>query len=374
MVWMLTGGVLTLFYTILLLYFRRKWDRLKKDEVPAGFSPKIRFSVIVPARNEEQNVASCLQSIKSNDYPASLYEIMVVDDFSDDQTPQIVRQEGVRLIQLKDSVPDKLNSYKKKAIETGIAAAAGSYIVTTDADSTVSPQWLRTLAWIIETKAALFIAAPVRMKFQKGFFQRFQVLDFLSLQAVTAAAASSNTMSLCNGANLCYSKKTFQEVGGFEGIDKLASGDDLLLMHKVSVSFPGRLHYCLSESVIAETLPEPTVRAFLQQRIRWASKALVYQDLRIVGVLSLVYLINLFLLLLTLGALIDKQLWSFFFLFLGMKTFFELVFLFPAAKFFDQKKQLYIFPLLQPFHIFYTVVAGLLGRRVRYEWKGRRVR
>lgn len=371
---MLTGGILTLFYTILLLYFRRKWDRLKKDEVPAGFSPKIRFSVIVPARNEEQNVASCLKSIKSNDYPASLYEIMVVDDFSDDQTPQIVRQEGVRLIQLKDSVPDKLNSYKKKAIETGIAAAAGSYIVTTDADSTVSPQWLRTLAWIIETKAALFIAAPVRMKFQKGFFQRFQVLDFLSLQAVTAAAASSNTMSLCNGANLCYSKKTFQEVGGFEGIDKLASGDDLLLMHKVSVSFPGRLHYCLSESAIAETLPEPTVRAFLQQRIRWASKALVYQDLRIVGVLSLVYLINLFLLLLTLGALIDKQLWSFFFLFLGMKTFFELVFLFPAAKFFDQKKQLYIFPLLQPFHIFYTVVAGLLGRRVRYEWKGRRVR
>ena len=375
MYWYLTGSVLIVGYVVILFLFSKNWRRLKLVGAPPDFDPNVFFSIIIPARNEEAVIESCLSSVLAQDYPESLFEIIVVDDFSVDRTAEIAIEKGVKLIRMKDVIDQNINSYKKKAVETGIRAALGEYIVVTDADCMVPARWLRTLAWLIEQEKPVLIASPVKMKCTSyRFLNIFQCLDFLSLQGITAAAAGSGVMSLCNGANLCYSKKSFEEIKGFSGIDHLASGDDLLLMQKFSERYPGAIRYCLSGDVIVETFPEKTIKSFFKQRIRWASKAAVYREKKIIAILSLVYLVNLFPVLVAFTFFFSTSYIYLLFAFISMKTLSELYFLIPVAAFFKQNKLLRYFLLMQPFHIFYTVLTGLLGQKGSYEWKGRKVK
>lgn len=375
MFWYLFGGVILLIYSLLLILLRKDWTRLSYTKVPADFIPSVSFSVVIPARNEEKVIGYILDSALAQKYPSSLYEIILVDDFSEDKTAMIANEKGVRAIHLHEIVKNKINSYKKKAVEEGIKAAIGDYIVVTDADCIVPENWLRTLAWMIENQKPVMIAAPVKMHSPSfSFLGLFQSLDFLSLQGITAAATGSGKMNLCNGANLCYSKEAFIEVGGFEGVDQIASGDDLLLMHKFSEKYPGRVSYCLSEDVIVQTTPENTFKSFISQRIRWASKATVYKDKRITTTLSLVYLVNLFPFFLVIAVIISPDLGFLLLVFLIIKSIAELYFMIPVAVFFKQSKLLRYFLFMQPFHIAYTVIAGLLGQGRSYEWKGRKVK
>src|SRR5438552_106784 len=143
-----------------------------------------------------------------------------------------------------------------------------------------------------EEKNIVFIAAPVVLQNNSSVLQIFQAMDFLVLQGITAASVYKQFHSMCNGANLAYEKKAFEEVNGFESIDHIASGDDMLLMHKIRKKFPGRLNYLKSKKVIVSTQPMKTWKEFLNQRTRWASKARFYDDKRIFFVLLLVYLFN----------------------------------------------------------------------------------
>jgi len=193
---------------------------------------------------------------------------------------------------------------------------------------------------------------------------------------------------MCNGANLAYTKKAFEEVGGFTGIDNIASGDDMLLMHKIYKRYPDKVMFLRSKEVIVQTTPVNSIKDFFNQRIRWASKASKYDDKRIFAVLLIVYLFNLALIVLPVFALfkneiLDIRLYPFSFLIsvfelwlflIIIKTVIELFFLYPVAKFFGKQGMLWAFPLMQPFHILYTVIAGWLGRFGSYSWKERNVK
>jgi peptide/nickel transport system permease protein len=217
------------------------------------------------------------------------------------------------------------------------------------------------------------IAAPVSYKNTGSFLSVFQVLDFISLQGITAAAVGSGSHTLCNGANLCYSKEAFESVGKFSGIDHLPSGDDMLLMHKMKKSYPEKIGYLYAQDAVVTTAPSATLDLFIQQRIRWSSKALGYQDKIIFWILLLVYLVNFSLLVYLPVNLIETGNINNWFVFIGCKTLIELPFMYAAAKFFKQQKLLWWFLFMQPFHILYTVVAGWFGTFGSYKWKGRTV-
>jgi cellulose synthase/poly-beta-1,6-N-acetylglucosamine synthase-like glycosyltransferase len=375
MLWLLLTCCLLLPYTVLLLLYRYWWSKTKTVTVNSTFQPSTGFSIIIPARNEEQNINACLQSIAQLNYPNELFEVIVMDDFSTDATVATAQQfPFVKVLELKTLLNEKINSYKKKAIELGIAASTGDYIVTTDADCIVPENWLYNFAFIIQQKPTVFIAAPVAMKEERSAIKVFQSLDFLSLQGITAASVGAGFHSMCNGANLCYSKEAFYKVDGFKGVDHIASGDDMLLMHKLYKQYPNEVHYCKAADSIVLTEPVETVTAFFRQRIRWASKADKYDDKRIFVVLLLVYLLNVWLLVLAISCFFISNNLQLLLLALGIKTIAELFFLFPVARFFQKQQQLVWFPLAQPFHIVYTVIAGWLGKFGNYEWKGRTVR
>ena len=375
MLWLLLTLLLLVPYSVLLLLYRYWWSKSATLTVPDSFTATTSFTILIPARNEERNIANCLQSIQQLNYPIELIEVIVIDDFSDDRTTGIVKQfAGVHVIELKGLLKEKINSYKKKAIETGIEKARGNYIVTTDADCIVPANWLRNFAYIIEQKPTVFIAAPVAMKEESSLIKLFQSLDFLSLQGITAASVGAGFHSMCNGANLCYSREAFYKVGGFKDVDHIASGDDMLLMHKLYKQYPNEVHYCKATGSIVLTNPVETVAEFFRQRIRWASKADKYDDKRIFWVLLLVYLINVWFVVLFIAVCFNNSLWILLVTSLLFKTAIELVFLVPVARFFQKEKLLLWFPFAQPFHIIYTVIAGWLGKFGSYEWKGRMVK
>jgi len=372
-------------YILLILYYWRSWLGIPEYRVKSQKS-KTKITVVIPARNEEENIAACLDSVCNQFYPKELFEVLVVDDHSTDNTPTIIKSyatQNVRLISLKDFVDGNLNSYKKKAIEIAIQQSTSELIVTTDADCIVPQNWLQTIAAFYEEHTPEFIAAPVAINCSNRFIEKFQALDFATLQGITGASVHKKIHSMCNGANLAYTKKAFDEVGGFSGIDNIASGDDMLLMHKIYKHYSDKVMFLKSKDTIVQTAPVHSIKEFLNQRIRWASKADKYDDKRIFLVLTVVYFTNMILLLLPFISLFNfekfsiinyqlsiLQLWL---LLMVIKTIVELIFLYPVAKFFGKQNMLWLFPIMQPFHILYTVVAGLLGKFGNYNWKERKV-
>jgi cellulose synthase/poly-beta-1,6-N-acetylglucosamine synthase-like glycosyltransferase len=392
----ITSIIFLVLYISLIIYYRFAFIAVPTFNFQPStfnFQPSTSLSIIIPARNEEANIENCIQSILQNNYPTALFEIIVVDDHSEDNTASIVKKyaaQNVKLISLKDFVTDTINSYKKKAIEVAIAPASGTLIITTDADCIVPNTWLQTIASFYEEKKPAFIAAPVLISpsafgegFGERFIQIFQSLDFMTLQGITAAVVHKKQMTMCNGANMAYERVAFYKVGGFAGIDNIASGDDMLLMHKIYKQYPDRVLFLKSKEAIVKTAPVNTIKQFFNQRIRWASKADKYDDKRILPVLILVYFFNTLMLLLPLIAIFNNctisilntqysilSLWLWMLLF---KIVVELFFLFPVASFFEKKSMLWFFSFLQPFHICYTIIAGWLGKFGKYTWKERKV-
>jgi biofilm PGA synthesis N-glycosyltransferase PgaC len=349
-------------YSSLILFYHQGWKSIPLYE-PGNTEATLRITVVIPARNEEDNIGALLQRIVAQRYPSNLVEIIVVDDHSTDRTAEVAGSfEKVILLSLKEA---SINSYKKKA--------SGELIVTTDADCIPGDNWLATLADFGKQKDAVFIAAPVVFTSDNSVLQQFQYYDFLILQGITGAAVYKKQLSMCNGANLAYKRKNFFEAGGFQGIDQIASGDDMLLMYKIANQHTDQVFYLKSQAAIVGTQPMKTWRQFINQRIRWASKATRYQDKRFIPVLLLVYIVNLSFLFLFIAGFWNSIYFTMLLVLWLLKAIVEYTFVWELSRFFRRRTFFSIFFLLQPIHILYTIISGLLGQVGKYEWKGRRV-
>lgn len=372
-------ATLTTAHVVLMLLYRYGWKKQPEFKIPSGWHPVTKISVIIPARNEAQNIGACLDSLITQKYPQELFEVIVVDDHSSDDTIAIVNEyasANVRCISLADfiSKDDQINAYKKAAITAGISQSNGTLIVTTDADCTMPNTWLQHIAALYEKQQPAMIVAPVIFTTQKRLVSIFQLIDFMSMQGITAAAHALKLGNMSNGANLAFTRSVFDEVNGYQGNEHLASGDDYLLMTKIHKHTKGNIAYLKAQQAIVSTLPQPDWRSFLRQRIRWASKSGKYSDGKLTGILILVYFFNLMLSFCGIASFFND---AYLFLALGaltVKIAVEYVYLLPVARFFQKEWAMWYFPFLQPIHIAYIVIAGFLGYFGHYEWKGRNVR
>jgi len=361
-------------YAALIFFYKKGWDGLTEYN-PSKIDEKGPFiSVIIAARNEEKNIGNLLQSLSAQTYPANFFEVIVVDDHSEDGTAAEVNRFAGGNIKLVSLTGDAALSSKKKAIEKGVAAAAGELIVATDADCTAPVGWLSTIASFYLQKNFFFMAAPVAYKGNNTLLHRFQTLDFITLQGITASSVASGFHAMCNGANLGYSKQAFIDVAGFKDIDKVASGDDMLLMYKIWKTHPKGVHYLKSKEAIVTTRPMPTWKEFFWQRIRWASKTTYYQDKKVFWALLLIYLFNLQFFVLVVSGFFNYWYWLLALVLLLAKPFVEVFLFYKAARFYNQQNLLPYLFLYQPLHVAYTVSIGLLSQFGTYKWKGRRTK
>lgn len=365
---------MTVVYVVLVLYMLRGWFQIpyfkSKDT-----AVRTSISVLIAARNEEDNIARTLDCIVQQDFPKELLQVIVVDDHSTDNTAAIVASyasQGVTLLQLSEG--DKLNSYKKLAISRAVAQASGEIIVTTDADCRMGTKWLRTVVGYFEKTGACMISSPVAYSEEKSYFERLQTLEFLYLIGLGAAGIGNKNPTTCNGANLAYRRDLFYEMGGFNGIDNLASGDDELFLHKVAEKYAEKIRFCKSKDAIVYTDAKATLSSFISQRRRWASKSTKYRDKRVVWLGISVWLFNLSLIAGLIQFVLDLPNINVLFLCaFGMKILVESVFIYPLCGLVNRRSLLVnLFPL-SFVHAVYLVYIGVAGNVGKYDWKGRKV-
>ena len=367
-------ALLTLGYLGLFLFLRRGWRKVDIFHDQTGHH-KTTVSVLIAARNEENTISKTIDDILGQNYPPHLFEIIIVDDHSTDRTSEIISSyanRGVRLITLNEN--EALNSYKKKAISEAIKLSQAELIVTTDADCRMGSTWLRNIVGFYESGDYKMISSPVIFFEERSKFEEMQSLEFLFLIGLGAAGIGNKIPSTCNGANLAYRRDVFFELKGFQGIDDLASGDDELFLHKVALAYPQGIGFCKSREAMVYTHAKSTLKDFIQQRKRWASKSTRYKNKGIILIGSLIWLFNLMIIVIGCLGFLDSDYWSICFGVIVFKMLTELIFLTPLCSFVDRVKLLWYQPLLTVVHIFYLIYIGIAGNTGKYNWKGRMVR
>lgn len=368
----------TIGYIALIGYYYSGWRRLRLF-VPVAGNLETRITVIIPARNEAHNIKGLLDSIDAQNFNKKFLDVIVVDDFSTDNTAATVLKSGygyVRLISLADyvSADFPIKAYKKKAIEIAIENAKGELIITTDADCRPGSNWLFAMASMFETYRPVMIAGPVNFFYDSSFLGKFQTLDFLSLVGIAGASIRYGFYNLCNGANLAFTKEAFHAVDGYNNIDYIPTGDDMMLMHKMGKKFPGKIMFNKCVDAIVYTHTESDFGSFWKQRVRWTSKSTHYEDKRITWILVFAYLFNALLLLnLILGLFQPVYLQLAMGQFL-MKICIDTLFTYAVTRFFKRENFLWLVLPMQIMHVLYILFIGPAGATGKYYWKGREVR
>lgn len=362
---MLLLYAIILIYCLVIAWLSYGFIKIKKYH-SNGLAPKTRFTIVVPFRNETENLPILLKSISALDYPIEFFEVILVDDDSEESFCILSQKFNIQITKnIRVS-----NSPKKDAITTAMQHATNEWIITTDADCVVPKNWLQIIDNYIQVHNVSMIAGAVTYQCNNSFLHHFQQLDLTSLQGATIGSFGLNKGFMCNGANLAYTKSLFKRLNGFDGNNKIASGDDVFLLQKAIATFPDQVHYLKADENIILTKPTPDWESLFHQRVRWAAKTGSYQSMfgKLLGIL--VFLANL-------SVIIS---WGLFFTLqtsyinllsiLILKLISDSIVLYQTNRFLTNKQMRYfmVSNLWYPFFSTSVALYSLLGS---YEWKGR---
>ncbi|MEF3077834.1 glycosyltransferase [Winogradskyella poriferorum] len=366
-------------YLIFIVGFIYGFDKVEDFELQ-DLEPKTKFSVIIPFKDEAENLSELLNSIYRLNYPKTLFEIIMVDDDSEDGSVEVIQNVLDTSRKKRDTRTDVIkiiknsrvtNSPKKDAISSAVAMAKHDWIITTDADCVLPKYWLDTFDECIQNHQPNCIVAPVTYNDGSSFLKRFQILDVLSLQGATIGGFGIKLPFLSNGANFGYKKSIFQSVNGFSGNDYLASGDDIFLLEKLKKADSKKVLYLKSNQAIVSTKPVMNLSALIQQRLRWASKTSHNPNWfsKLVGLI--VFLGNLaciaMLPILFLGYLKPRIAIAL----VVIKFSIDFLLIFKTARFFKQENVLFSYVWSCFIYPFFSVYIAVLSLFKPYQWKGR---
>ena len=353
------------------------WFKLK-NFAPNNNVLKTTITVIIPARNEENNILNILNDLSNQKYPEKLFEVIVIDDHSTDDTYNIVsdfiKQNNTLSIKIIRQTSENISdTYKKNAIAKGIDISKGELIVTTDADCRAQSGWLKIIASFYEEKKCKMIVGPVVYHNESTFFEKLQSLEFMSLVAVSAGSASIGNPIMCNGANLAYEKLAFDKVGGFSK-DKFSSGDDVFLMIKFRKMFGSRsITFLKNRNSFVYTKAKKTVKEFIDQRVRWASKNKGF-NFNILFISVTVYFLNLLLLSGVIISIFNPNIFPLVALAFGIKLLIDFPILAGFVKFAKKTALLFYIVPVYLFYPVYIVISGAMGMTGNYKWKDRKIK
>jgi len=358
-------------YSLLILSLISGFYKIPKEvyktEVPVN-----KFSIIIPFRNEEENLEVLIESLNKIEYPKNKFEVIFVDDNSEDNSLEILNR-ILEFIDFNYKVlsQDKDKTGKKEALTLGIENASYPWIITTDADCFVRPLWLKLYDQYLQENEVVMLAAPINFRSSEtGFLDAFQKLDLSAIIGSTIGSFGIGKPSMSSGANLLFSKKAFEEVSGYDGNFDIASGDDIFLMEKFVEKYPDKVRYLKAHGAIVYTNSMETIGQFLNQRLRWSAKASEYGNIStkfmgfFVGVanLSLIILMILAILGISLQQVIPM-------IILKLLVNFWMIRI--SSNFLRDKKRLIYYPIVSLIYPFYVVYIAVASQFKTFEWKGR---
>lgn len=363
---------LSMVHSLMFLWFYFHWKRIPIDDNKIELGSGT-FTILIPVRNESENIQNLLHQIDNQDYPKSFYEVVVIDDNSDDSTASIVSS-----IIDKVSYPLSIQSLndqsgKKAAISLGITLSKNEYIITVDGDCSVGESWISSYARGYLDKSIMMQTGPVAMT-GKSLIASMQTIEFSTLIGAGAAALHSGRPLTCNGANLSYRKSAFLAVEGYEGNDQIPSGDDEFLLHKVHSKFPHGVKFLKNQKAIVTTPAKEHIRDLINQRIRWSSKWKFHKSIfaRISTVyLFLDYLVYTIIILMIVSGFHNFKLYL---TVISIRILVDFLFIGSVSRFFKTNiiKAYTIGLGLQIIYPAFVTFLGLASIFGRYSWKGRK--
>lgn len=364
--------IIIILYTILIGSFIVGYNKVAIFST-SNSEEKTGFSVVIPFRNEAKNLSELLQSIQELNYPETLFEVILVNDESEDHSVSIIdtfiskSALNLRVINNKRFS----NSPKKDAITIAINQSKFNWIVTTDADCKLPKNWLQNFNAFILKNNPNMIIAPVNYTIENSVLQGFQLMDFWSLQTATIGSFGIKKPFLSNGANLAYKKSIFNQIDGFKNNNTIASGDDFFALENFLKLDKSKVQYLKSKDSIVTTKTQPNWNALFMQRVRWASKSSAYKSsfAKLVGLLVLlanaIIIVAFFMMLLS-----TFSIKNFLFLF-SLKFVIDLIAIYKSAAFFQQKHYLIHFIVSSFLYPIFSVLVVIYSQFFNYKWKGR---
>lgn len=335
-----------------------------------GNSSTKDVSVLIAARNEGQNIEKLLQSLYNQSFSKEHFEVVLVDDHSDDDTYEIAKTFGNEHPYLDLKLIKAVEYGKKQAISQALHSAENNIVLVTDADCELPERWIESMVGYFVEKDLKMLLGPVLLSPANTLFEKLQVLEHLSLIASTAGSAAIGMPVMCNGANMMYDRQAALDVEKYRTDMKIASGDDMFLMEQFIKHYGNKsVRFLLDNQAIVKTATMPNLKAFFRQRRRWASKTKAYTNWKIIATALIVLLFNLSIVFFFVAGFFMRVFWVFFMLYIIMKTLIDFPILRKITHFMKQQKLLrWMFPLefIYPFYVVFTAFSGLF---VRVKWK-----
>lgn len=353
------------------------WKKLPPFDLTQARA-KTGFSIVIPYRDEAENLPDLFKSLTSLHYPFDLFEIILVNDASRDQSRLLCEDFQKGFPEMNISLLEnkrRSGSPKKDAVRTGIDHSKFDYIATTDADCLLPPNWLRGFDQEICQNDPKLIAGPVGFVRdelnRQANFQKFEEMDFLSLQSTSIGSFGLEKPFMCNAANLCFQKKAFLENSGYMDNEEIASGDDVFLLQALRKN-GARVSFIRSEKFIVYTKFQKSLAALVHQRMRWAGKATSYTSKFGSFAGLLVFSMNLLLILASVMALAGFINYQFVLLAFLLKFNADFILIYKAATFFKREAIMRSYFWCSMVYPFFSVYVASLSLVKTYEWKGRR--
>jgi len=367
-------------FSCVILFLRNGLYHLDQESTKDNNNKNLTFSVVIAARNEERNIEECLKTVfaQENILPHS-FEVIVIDDRSDDSTPYILRNlksqgqyENLKIITIT-STPSGI-SPKKYAVSKGIEAASNEIIVFTDADCRVPPRWLSTIGshFMPDTCLVQGITSYSYISGMSRLFWGLQSVDFLSHGIVAAAAIGAGLPINSNANNLAFRKSVFQDIGGYGRDVRVVSADDDQLLQRFWRARHRGIRFMADPCGSVETAPTETAAGIFEQRKRWGSVTVHYGTGQII-LLSSVFLFYILTAFTALAALFDASYLAICGCMFLVKLSGETVLMLPGTRIFDKKILRKYIPLASIIQLPVVLAAVLFGVFGRFEWKGRKL-
>lgn len=362
--------IISALYLVCIFAFTYGLYNLKERFFTFNKKNNLKVSILIAARNEENNIERLLKSLYNQTFTKDLFEVIIIDDHSKDNTLLIVEN----FIKVNNDINIKIfnaeKEGKKFAISQALHLAHNELVIVTDADCVLKTTWIESIVNFYKEKKCKMILAPVLLSPAETFFEKIQVLEHLSLIGSTAGSANIGFPVMCNGANMAYEREAALEVEKYRKDFNIPSGDDMFLMEQFVKKYGHQsVKFLLSKSAIVETKTCKTVTEFFRQRRRWVSKTKAYTSWKILATAFIVLFFNLSIVSLFVSAFFIPALWSLYFLLTLLKFFIDFPLLKNITIFMNQSSLLkWTLPLefVYPFYVVFTAISGML---INVKWK-----
>ncbi len=343
------------------------------SQVKEEYSPNV--SIIIAAHNEEKNISFLLESLLNQNYPINNYEIIIVDDRSTDNSNDILmsyqlENKNIKIIKIEETPIGWSN--KKWALNEAIKISKYNIIVQLDADCRPNSDWLITMVSYFKNPKVGFVCGASPLVHKDLFLNNIFQMESLIQESINAGMIINRLVVSCTGRNIAFKKDVFNQVDGYMGNENIMSGDDDLLLQKFALESNKLVKYSINSESLVDSDAPVNFKEFLKQRLRFASKGLLYYKMKttveLKATIAVLFLTNLIFIFSLFGLVSANNFLYLIPVFIKVGADFSLSWVFINKL--NRYWSLSSFFILSLIHPFYIIIIGSLGSILKVNWKG----